>query len=53
MVIVMSHPVAYTKNIHLGTPNSEVLYSGVYGPDGVRDLQGMDHSVFDSCIVFC
>jgi len=35
MIIVMSHPVTYTKNIHLGTQNLRVLYSGVYGPDGI------------------
>ena len=35
MAIVMSHPITYTKNIHFGTSNLRVPYSGVYGPDGI------------------
>ena len=35
MAIVMSHPVTYAKNIHFGTSNLRVPYSGVYGPDGI------------------
>ena len=35
MAIAMSHSVTYAKNIHFGTQNLEVPYSGVYGPDGI------------------
>ena len=38
MTIVMSHPVIYAKNIHFGTSNLRVPYSGVYGPDGIQNI---------------
>ena len=35
MAILSDHCVTYTKNIHFGTSNLRVPYSGVYGPDGI------------------
>ena len=49
----MSHPVTYTKNIHFGTQNSAVLYSGVYGPDGIwtHDLCGNYFLTQCECVI--